>query len=92
MKTELPVVGEDGERAERCDRCKWWVKIDDNGLDWGFNNGDAFGQCRRYPPVKDASNAKTGFAGADPDNWNFPATNLGHWCGEWAAIPAPAGG
>lgn len=41
MATELPTVAE-GERAERCETCKWWV-VDNKEI--------GAGHCHRYPPV-----------------------------------------
>lgn len=86
MAKELPTVGEgegEGERAERCETCKWWETmylghgkrnrsdpLEDDDSPWGY--------CRRYPPL-----ARGNYD--IHDNCESPKTTDDHWCGEWQA-------
>ena len=90
------------ERKERCDKCKWWDKMDDEGE-------DSTGFCLRYPPtISDAQLTMLSlFLASHPDwqvRWeqsleevrtlsvsNWPVTVAQHFCGEFTSKPIPNG-
>lgn len=77
--------------GERCDLCKFWKNL---GLGQDHHPDDRPGQCRRYPPVLDLSEAdswmdKTSYPNSyghsyfDFRFWNYPVNNAAEWCGEF---------
>lgn len=72
---------------ERCDSCKFWKHLDEFGQD--NHPDDKPGQCRRYPPRLDLSEAdswqedKYGYSYLDYRFWNHPVTEAADWCGEF---------
>lgn len=69
--TELPTTG---ERAERCETCRWWVPIDPK---------TAYrGDCRTHSPIAVPCDD---YAGGSNTVW--PSTLPKDFCGEWAAKP-----
>ena len=62
------------ERPERCDKCRWWLRLVGWNPDWEPDGvyRDNFGECRRFP-------------GRDcPANW--PVCEENDFCGEFSKI------
>ena len=74
MAKELPTVAE-GERAERCETCKWW------GVEEGRRHTARIADCRiSSPAIQSTSN---GIATINRPIW--PRTQHDDFCGEWQA-------
>ena len=83
--------GNSTNRAERCDKCKFWElnRKDGPSDDWD-------GICRRYPPILNTSSITAGiqeFNSCDSveavseacgsGSWQQPWTCASQWCGEF---------
>lgn len=93
MSAELPMAG---ERAERCETCRWWddITVVDNPLD-GEDVGQAF--CHRYPPVRDIDpqyirSHQHPEGSMTARAWLHPLTFSFDFCGEWQPQAATTGG
>ena len=71
------------DRAERCDRCKWWVRESDLGLapDWG--------ECKRHAPAP-----RMAYIFRDPDagvdySVAWPELHGTDFCGEFTPMDSP---
>ena len=98
MKAELPVVG------ETCGDCRWWKKIGYASPEPGWCHRQP---PILLPHTTRSQAAKTLGGGAakwevvdmaasfecdSASVFGWPATTMEDFCGEWAVIPAPAGG
>lgn len=76
------------DRAERCDRCRFWNPLRDDP-----DPSDLW-ECRRMPPVlPTAQYLATELPDEDPGDGVWPLTAGPDWCGCFEPlVPAPLGG
>jgi hypothetical protein len=60
--------------GEMCMHCRFWVDGEDGRVP--FTDADAWGSCRRYPPVMEDRHDLHGLD-------HFPACKPDEWCGEF---------
>ncbi len=71
-----------GDRAERCEMCRFWLQMWDGenaGVGGGYeldSTDEAWGYCRRSPPKMSPDHD-------DKDDYRCPKTSPDWWCGEW---------
>lgn len=82
-----------GERAERCETCRFWELLPAGHQDRGEPLN---GTCRRFPPVLDTARlVKQKYDEIVEDTFKgggyvFPVTGSDDWCGEWRAADEEA--
>jgi hypothetical protein len=74
-RKELPTTG---ERAERCETCRFWWNPEGDHLE---DTDEPWGHCRRYPPV--VLNPEEFYRSESHD---FPISMGFMWCGEWQPL------
>lgn len=65
-------------KKDKCIDCKYWDFLSD-----GDDEIFTLGECRRYPPVRQAQDSELAFL--DTYNFYFPTVREIWWCGEFIA-------